>query len=273
MNRARSEQRKTTTSAMSSGAPTRPSRRRALEALLLVREELKPRLGHRGQDHPRRDRVDPDVGPVLERGRRGQSDHPGLCCGVGRLPRCRPGPADRRGGHDAASAGRPDVGDRGPEPEVHAGQVDRDQTVPLLGIPPVQRGLVADPCVVEEEGDPLHGLSRGVDRGGQPRRIGHVGNVGAATDLLRHLGRRVAVEVDHRDRRTFLGHPSGGGTADARATSGDDRSLAVQQTHGRSLPRGLVTRAIRASPGSRRDDRRRRRPTGGTSTRWSIRRR
>ena len=133
--RARSEQRKTTTSAMSSGIADASERRLGLHVRHRPVETGEEDVGEAGVDHPGRDRVDPDARAVLERGGGGEGHDRRLGGCVGRLARGRSSPADRRGAHDGAAAGLQDERDAGLHAVEDPGEVERDDPRPLGGIP------------------------------------------------------------------------------------------------------------------------------------------
>ena len=107
--RARSEQRKTTTSAMSAGRPSRTDRGGSFEALDLVGQE-----GHHGsvmavRIMPGDTALTRISGPYSSAAER-SGQPPRLGRGIGRLAGGRTRAADRGRGYDAAAPGTPDVG-------------------------------------------------------------------------------------------------------------------------------------------------------------------
>ena len=190
-------------------------RRGPLVPLALVGEELEERFGQWGEDHPGGHRIHPDLRPVFESCRCGDRRYSSLGRRVRGLAGRRAGSADRGGRHHAAPARSQHVGYGGAKPQIDAGQIDGHQPPPLLGRPLVERGLTTGTRIVEQDADPAHGHRRGIDGVAETVGIGDVRRVGCPAYLRGDLAGGIAIDVDHRHRRPFLGHPQGRGPSDA----------------------------------------------------------
>ena len=250
-NRARSEHKKTTTSATSSGSPTRPDRRPLDEALLLVRHVLEPGRGHGRTDHARRHRVHPDGRSVFESRRRGQRRHGRLAGRIGPFSRRRTRPADRRGAHDRAAAARQHVRRRSTDARPHSGEVHPQHTVPFRQVELVEtverrraRVVVDDRQAAQLRRRVVHGRLHGFD-------IAHIHRSRHPADLLGDRCSRLAVHVEHRDLRAFFGHPAARRPADPRSAAGDDGLLPLKQPHRHPPPNAPATAVSRTRAASR----------------------
>ena len=134
----------------------------------------------------------------------------------------------------------------------HAGQVDRDDAVPGLGIEIEEIEPVADPGRFEHDIEPAEFAHDGGNRRIDRRAVAHVESrrggppAGSADARGSSLGRRaVAVGAEHR--RALARQPLGPGAADAASRSRDQRHLARDPPHAALLlcrPRVMPSRAI-----------------------------
>ncbi|GCC48624.1 hypothetical protein chiPu_0032630, partial [Chiloscyllium punctatum] len=144
-------------------------------------------LQHRRADRPRRDRIRSDAKPrILPRDAPGEGDHATFGCGIDRAalgaePRRLRGDVD-----DAAEARRLHRRQRGMGAGQDRGEVDRDQTGPIVRGRVGEEGMLIDAGIVDDDVERAvlrhHGMHR--------RGIADIEPRDAGTGFAREFGRR-----------------------------------------------------------------------------------
>ena len=179
----------------------------------------------------------------------GEGDEAALAGGVDRLARR----ADaRRVGGDVDDPSRLSRGHARKHRVMHverAGEVDRDQLLPLRRLRLDERPEHVPAGVVDQDVDRAEpGLGRG-DRGGDLRPVGDVAEEGfggeaCGRDAGRDLARRIEVEVEHRDLGAFRGKAARRRPADPAPAASDHDDLACEPNHAARPPCGLGIAAV-----------------------------
>ena len=129
----------------------------------------------------------------------------------------------------------------------HAGQVDRDDAVPGLGIEVEEIRAVADPGAFEQHVEPAELAHRRRDRVIDRRAVAHVERLRRRRDRRRRgcapaVASAAAASISvHRRRRALARQALGAGAADAAARPRHQRHLALDPAH---RPPPLVLRRV-----------------------------
>src|SRR5438094_2761285 len=203
-----------------------------------------PRLRRHGRGHVRLDEagghgIDGDrTRGHLPGHRLREADEARLARGVVGLARVAGEPHDRRHVHDAAVALLDHGPQRGPRAEEGAGQVGRQDRVPLLRLHPEHQVVARHPGVVHEMVEPALGLDDRLDRRLRRGAIADVEEQGrrlaaGGGDLLDHLAQPCLVPRAEVDGRSLARQPAGDRPADAARGAADQRDSAGQRAGGR----------------------------------------